>query len=1637
MGVHGLWELLSPVGRRVSVETLAGKTLAIDASIWMVQFIKAMRDEKGEMVRNAHLLGFFRRICKLLYLRTKPVFVFDGRTPALKMRTVIARRRQRENAQAKVRKTAEKLLLNNLKTMRLKELADNIKNQRLTQKSGSKSQKTSNQMDFVGSGLGRSHTKEPEEMSAAIRMAKIYRRRRLYDVKEDKNLSQTITSTSCNPEELDEMLAASIAAEENGIRSREAGASTVIDSSDAGEETILPSDNAEVDLSVLAALPHSMQLDILAQLKGKKTEGLKKQVDNQIRHEVGDCGKGKGIIFHEPDMVGCSSKSDVNVTSSSDNQNRIDEMLAACINMEENAKLANNVSSSSSLGDSTNKEKDGNYDEDEEMILPAMHSEVDPAVLASLPPSMQLDLLVQMRERLMAENRQKYQKVKKDPSKFSELQIQAYLKTVAFRREINEVQKASVGGGVGGIQTSRIASEANREYIFSSSFSGDKQELTSTRSESNVEDTQQIERGTHPSQNFVNNIAAVNVSNTSAGLVCNESNEPVDESIQTFLDERGRFRVSRSRAMGMRMTRDIQRNLDLMKEIEHDRTCVNKVDNIETVLNTENSPLECSGNQDSGKAQEVNFDSAGENVQNEKLMLGKDTSIEISFEYDCKNESASGGDDIFASLVGGISMDHSNADDTVVEVQPSGSDSDCDWEEGTVQGENTIFPGYNNVELKSSVAGGYDDDNNNNNNDNESEEDWEEGDCTATKSTLLSSAESEKLASKGQLEEESDLQEAIRRSLESTQDGKHKRVSPLDKHSSAYENKLDPNLEHGDSIGFGPNPVDLNDNMDGSNFPREGHTKQNELHETVGNKKENHVTKNNPESFNFHGSPSKSFVPINSNNTDTLINEPSKLAGHDISENSISAATVMVMGEVPNPIVAEELLDNHTDGKTSFGYNNFSKVGVTEGKKNKYINESEPLSNSTDNTNTAILSVESSLEGAKENLDMELKLPSVNSDGNLSMERSSNPTQDSMNAPGDFPVQLDEDRLNEEMKILDREYINLENEQRKFERNAESVDSELFTECQELLQMFGLPYIIAPMEAEAQCAYLELSKLVDGVVTDDSDVLLFGARSVYKNIFDDRKYVETYLMGDIEKELGLTREKLIRMALLLGSDYTEGVSGIGIVNAVEVINAFPEEDGFLKFRQWVESPDPTILGRSDAKKVSKKGSKFEEKESPDSIDKGKQTFMRKHRKVSKNWHIPSSFPSETVISAYLSPQVDKSTEPFTWAKPDQLVLRKMCWEKFGWSSLKSDEVLLPVLKEYNKRETQLRLEAFYSFSERFAKIRSKRVQKAVKGITGKPPSDLIDDSAETMSKGMKSGRGSSVDPEDDKLETSKGTEESPAGRKKSKAKESTKRKNDGDTVAKQHTKKKKINDVSSSAPAASEVENLQPCMQTEEGQHDGKGLARNKSGRGRGRGKGVGVKRGREKRTRFQSSETETSSGSSDIENHETSVQVDVSTAPEVVRRSKRSRKPVNYSFEDLEVEDTVDSFDESNKTGLPGEAIKEKPSCMDDTHVDGFSRGNESGMIEIPLKDNLPTDYLEPETDAGAATPMTHPSDDYLEMGGGFCVDDSEMDNNHDAIDDMNTATANSPPCSEFLGETDRDKSSPDILFSGAEKAT
>lgn len=159
----------------------------------------------------------------------------------------------------------------------------------------------------------------------------------------------------------------------------------------------------------------------------------------------------------------------------------------------------------------------------------------------------------------------------------------------------------------------------------------------------------------------------------------------------------------------------------------------------------------------------------------------------------------------------------------------------------------------------------------------------------------------------------------------------------------------------------------------------------------------------------------------------------------------------------------------------------------------------------------------------------------------------------------------------------------LNKQQYKQMGNADTMTDQMVQDIQELLQLFGVPYVVSPMEAEAQCAYLLEHSLVDGVVTDDSDVFLFGGSRVYKNMFNQEKYVECYLSQDIGREMHLDRTKLIQLAYFLGSDYTPGLPGIGYVSAMEILAAFQDDDDdnsgderslvapLHRFKQWYDS----------------------------------------------------------------------------------------------------------------------------------------------------------------------------------------------------------------------------------------------------------------------------------------------------------------------------------------------------------------------------------------------------------------------------------------------------------------------------------
>lgn len=246
----------------------------------------------------------------------------------------------------------------------------------------------------------------------------------------------------------------------------------------------------------------------------------------------------------------------------------------------------------------------------------------------------------------------------------------------------------------------------------------------------------------------------------------------------------------------------------------------------------------------------------------------------------------------------------------------------------------------------------------------------------------------------------------------------------------------------------------------------------------------------------------------------------------------------------------------------------------------------------------------------------------------------------------------------------EKELRQLRNQQKKDRRDADEVTHIMVTECQQLLKLFGLPYVTAPMEAEAQCAELVNLGLVDGIVTDDSDIFLFGGTRVYKNMFNQAKFVECYLSSDLEKEYSLDRQKLIRIAHLLGSDYTEGLPNVGPVTALEILSEFETLEQFAEW--WGTVQMGQKLSAEDAAKP----------------------FRRKFRKNATKLFLPAVFPDTRVDYAYMHPEVDKDPSVFQWGVPDLDALRSFLMATIGWSQERTDEVLVPVIKDMNRRENE-------------------------------------------------------------------------------------------------------------------------------------------------------------------------------------------------------------------------------------------------------------------------------------------------------------------------------------------------------------
>lgn len=265
------------------------------------------------------------------------------------------------------------------------------------------------------------------------------------------------------------------------------------------------------------------------------------------------------------------------------------------------------------------------------------------------------------------------------------------------------------------------------------------------------------------------------------------------------------------------------------------------------------------------------------------------------------------------------------------------------------------------------------------------------------------------------------------------------------------------------------------------------------------------------------------------------------------------------------------------------------------------------------------------------------------------------------------------------------------------ERAAREVSQSAQSECQDLLKLFGLPYIVSPQEAEAQCAALEEIGLTNGTITDDSDIWLFGGKYVIKDMFGSRKDPVAYHVSDIETQLGLNRDRFICIALCSGSDYTCGIHGVGPVTAMEILKEFDGTgiNGLVKLKQWWDDIVATP------------------KQSIPTETKIKSQIRRINLK--------KDFPSEAVYNAYMQPIVNTDNKKFEWGFPDLDELRVFATDIIGWTRQRVDEILLPVIKRQGQRKSaQSKITNFYQPSlHPFEKKRSKRVKRAALVLTGK------------------------------------------------------------------------------------------------------------------------------------------------------------------------------------------------------------------------------------------------------------------------------------------------------------------------------
>lgn len=248
----------------------------------------------------------------------------------------------------------------------------------------------------------------------------------------------------------------------------------------------------------------------------------------------------------------------------------------------------------------------------------------------------------------------------------------------------------------------------------------------------------------------------------------------------------------------------------------------------------------------------------------------------------------------------------------------------------------------------------------------------------------------------------------------------------------------------------------------------------------------------------------------------------------------------------------------------------------------------------------------------------------------------------------------------------------------------------------ELSSLFGCFNIESFEEAEAQCAWLAINDLVDGVISDDSDTIVYcelmmisncsskeNNTTVIRNLFQKKNSpIECYTLEKIRNVLGIDSQVYTALIHLLGSDYNDGVNGIGPVSALGL-------SALLKDNNIDISELPNILGslKNNSTEISPQLTKF-------------NAYLKKIKSF------PLIFPNLSVEKAYKYPKVHKNTLAKKPAVSQMDInVDGICAfmdENLKWSKETTMRYLEPVLEHRRKLQNQCstarNLDSYFRYS---------------------------------------------------------------------------------------------------------------------------------------------------------------------------------------------------------------------------------------------------------------------------------------------------------------------------------------------------